>query len=612
MIHTLTATILLAVVQDFDQALEQGDQRLEEAKALYESAKLRGSLEGFNDAAFKLEEARVKFLAVQELATGEKQKAAGERLRNAQQLARLIADGRKAVSTPAVPLPADAPPSKPSEPVPPAAPAPRADVRPARWPIPDASEQRKAELTVRNFFKDDYSRKDTAGRKSLAKSLLEQAIRREDAPAVLWVLGREAMDVAASAGDVEVAFQASDFLSSAFEVGGLTMKLGALASAGKAAKAPDDLRALGERYLQLAEDAAAAEDYPQAEQAAQQAVSAAKRAGDAEAAALAGTRAKQIAELRSISASAYRARAVLLSKDASDGAACLEFGRYLCLIRNDWGRGLAFLGKGADPVLKVLAGKEQAKPSAAADLVALGDGWWDAAEKEKLAPFKSGSRARARHHYEAARGLATGLTKAHVERRLEEAARAALPPPIDLLRLVDPARDTAAGSWVRSGAALSSTVKRGNARLAFPYQPPEEYDLSLVVTRHEGEGSIYVKLHAGSVGFWFYLDAWSRTISGIGLLEGRTPDVNETRVNGAFLKDGRPSTILCAVRRESLTVSIDGRKILEYKGSWSRLSEGENLRMPDPRALGLGYHEGRVTLLKATLTPLSGSGQKLR
>jgi hypothetical protein len=64
------------------------------------------------------------------------------------------------------------------------------------------------------------------------------------------------------------------------------------------------------------------------------------------------------------------------------------------------------------------------------------------------------------------------------------------PPPaaIDLLALVDPAKDTKEGSWERRGADLigSGTGTGGNpghAILGLPYRPPAEYDFTVSYTR---------------------------------------------------------------------------------------------------------------------------------
>src|SRR5689334_16883773 len=84
-------------VQD-DKILERGDKLLEEAKSAYEEARTNGSVAAFVDAGFKLEEARIKFIVLQEIGTPEKQKIATDRMRAINQLNKLIHDGKVAIS----------------------------------------------------------------------------------------------------------------------------------------------------------------------------------------------------------------------------------------------------------------------------------------------------------------------------------------------------------------------------------------------------------------------------------------------------------------------------------------------------------------------------------
>ena len=93
--------------QDLDKILERADGLLDEAKKLYEGARVSGSAAAFVDAGFKLEEARIKYIVLQEIGSAEKQKTAADQLRTVQQLNKLINDGKKAAAPSVAP---DAPP----------------------------------------------------------------------------------------------------------------------------------------------------------------------------------------------------------------------------------------------------------------------------------------------------------------------------------------------------------------------------------------------------------------------------------------------------------------------------------------------------------------------
>lgn len=84
---------LQAAAQE-DQILERGEKLLEEAKAAYEDARARSSVAAFVDAGFKLEEARIKFIVLQEIGAPEKQKIAADRLRAVNQLSKLSTTAR--------------------------------------------------------------------------------------------------------------------------------------------------------------------------------------------------------------------------------------------------------------------------------------------------------------------------------------------------------------------------------------------------------------------------------------------------------------------------------------------------------------------------------------
>ncbi|MGH2690166.1 MAG: hypothetical protein ACRDKW_15375, partial [Actinomycetota bacterium] len=90
---------------------------------------------------------------------------------------------------------------------------------------------------------------------------------------------------------------------------------------------------------------------------------------------------------------------------------------------------------------------------------------------------------------------------------------------IDLLKLVDPAKDSVQGAWRFEGTALVTGPARFS-RLQIPYVPPAEYDLRAVVERKDGSNSIVFGLVAGGRQFCFVLDAFERdTASGIDLID---------------------------------------------------------------------------------------------
>jgi hypothetical protein len=239
----LLALLAVAAVQeitpqDVDAILKKADALFEEAKSGYDDARAKNSVPGFVDSGFKLEEARFKYLVVQEIGSADNRKLAADRLRAVQQLGKLIRESKLAVSAgPAAPAPP--PPDKPGEPpakeAAPAASKPAAELL-ARLPVPDAAKQKEAEKSVRDLFKSEYAKKAPADRQALAAALLDQAARTADDPSGRWVLYREAQEIAVQAGDPKLAVAAVDGAARVFDIDALAQKNAALTAIGKTAK----------------------------------------------------------------------------------------------------------------------------------------------------------------------------------------------------------------------------------------------------------------------------------------------------------------------------------------------------------------------------------------
>src|SRR5436190_16375659 len=130
--------------QDLDVVLQKADALLEQAKSEYEAARDQGSSGGFVTAGFRLEEARLKYIALQEIGTPEKQKIAADRIRAVNQLGKLIHDGKVAVTgTPAAETVPDKPAPAPDAPPPAPAPPPmKAAEIMTRSAPPEAAKQK--------------------------------------------------------------------------------------------------------------------------------------------------------------------------------------------------------------------------------------------------------------------------------------------------------------------------------------------------------------------------------------------------------------------------------------------------------------------------------------
>jgi hypothetical protein len=327
--------------QDLDKVLEKADLLLEEAKSAYEEARSKSSVPAFVDAGFKLEEARIKYLVLQEIGAADKQKTASDRLRAVNQLSKLIHDGKVAINSPAGPAPQPGAPDSPTpQPADSAGPRPLPPAKIAanvnkRVSVPDPARIRDAEKAIRELFKDQYSKKAPVDRQQLARTLLDQADRTADDPAARWVLFREAQDLAAQVGDLHTAIQSVEGASLVFDVDPLILKSAAVAAAGKAAKTPPESAALAEVLLRMADDFIAADQYDQASKAVQDAAQHSRRSTQAALVARATAKTKEIADAKTRFASMKKSLETL-ARTPEDGPANLEMGLFLCFVKGSW------------------------------------------------------------------------------------------------------------------------------------------------------------------------------------------------------------------------------------------------------------------------------------
>jgi hypothetical protein len=607
--------------QDIESILQRADKLLEESKSAYEDASSKNSVQGFIDAGFRLEEARIKYLVLQEIGSPEKQTLAGQRLRTVNQLSKLIHDGKVAVGgTPAVPAPPQPPDPGPVKPPPAAgdlpakpAPSPKAVDATKRAALPDATKQKEAEKLVKDLYKERYGKKEPGERKALAHLLLDQAARSQEDPAAMWVLYREAQDLATQICDVRLALEVVDATSRVFDIDSAAMRAAALAASAKAARAPEEFTSLSRAYLALTDEFVRADQFESAEKAAASALQHARVSRDADLIPKSTSRTKEVAEAKTLYQS-MKAVMTAQARNPDDPAANLDIGRFLCFVKGSWDLGLRFIVKGSDLSLKALAERELSLPSQVADRVSLADGWYELGEKERSPLKKSQLLAHAKSIYESALPDSAALVRAKIEKRLADlessgpgAAR------VDLLRVVDPRRDSVQGAWRIENQTLVSPME-AFPRIQFPYAPPSEYDLTLVVERKAtipgpDAGGLYAGLVGGEKQFGVEIDAGGKS-SGIWVSEkGGTLGAS---VRGSFLSEGRAHSIVYKVRASKVEVRVDGSVVLDWPADYSKVWIHPSWKASDARVLYLGAYKATYIIKQVSLLPVTGSGKLTR
>ncbi|HEV3006510.1 MAG TPA: NPCBM/NEW2 domain-containing protein [Pirellulales bacterium] len=286
-------------------------------------------------------------------------------------------------------------------------------------PVPSGDTLDQAKRSFEEKFADDLqAAKAPDLRLSVARKILQAANEAGAGSAERYALLDQARELAASVGSSKVAFDAIDDLAQEFEIDELDLRLATL---DEAAKAPFSQAAKREQFdsaRELIEDCVDDDHFPEALRAATLAQAAARPLKDT---ALTRQIAEQKKDLDKLAKAFAQIKDDLerLAADANDPAANLAVGKFYCLVKDDWERGLPHLAAGGDVSLKDLAQRELAKPNGAFDQKSLGDAWWDLSRKER-GPLKPALAGRAGFWYRRALPLLTGIEKEAVEKRLKE------------------------------------------------------------------------------------------------------------------------------------------------------------------------------------------------
>lgn len=165
-------------------------------------------------------------------------------------------------------------------------------------------------------------------------------------------------------------------------------------------------------------------------------------------------------------------------------------------------------------------------------------------------------------------------------------------PAIDLLGRIDPRRDAVEGDWRLSKGVLTFAGDKEWSRIQVPYHPPEEYDLTVVAERVRGTEILILGLVVGGRQATVVLDGWGGGVSGLERIDGKVSQDNETTHRGWRFANGKPTTIVCKVRKSGVAVTCDGRQIVDWRGEAERLSVVGGWKVPDEKQLFLGGWKG--------------------
>ncbi len=291
-----------------------------------------------------------------------------------------------------------------------------------KHPEPTEETVKRIREEIRGLFKAKYADRSSEARKTLAAQFLQYGQNRDEKPETRYVLLREAIDLATETSDVQTALEAVDEIVRDFAVDGVVLREKVLSEVRVSSQDPETAQQVAEAYAVLVEEAIVADDYDTASRAVYKAKSAARSTKDSALMDRMEALSKELTALRT-EYNDVRKHHATLKKHPDDPEANSAYGAYLCLVKGDWDRGLPLLAKGSDTMLKGMAEREAAGGDDLKAVMALGDGWWDLAEKRK-ATEKQLVLERAGFWYEKARaGEVYGLDRIKVEKRLGELAK---------------------------------------------------------------------------------------------------------------------------------------------------------------------------------------------
>jgi hypothetical protein len=272
---------------------------------------------------------------------------------------------------------------------------------------------------VRGLHRDEYEAAKSADEKHvLASRLLQLARETTDDATARFVLLEEAQGIAAEAGDGQTAFQAIDEMAATFQIDPLPRKASALAKFARLARLSVQHFAIMQQAWDLLSRAIAQDDYATAAVLGETALAAVEKSHAGWLLKDFRARTHQVRKLaaRYAELDASRTR---LQADPQDAEANLALGRFYCLMKGEWARGLPMLKAGSDAKLNELAETEAKAESTSSERVPLANAWFELAQQEEDGVAQSQLQWRAGYWFTRAAPRLAGLERAAVEKKLD-------------------------------------------------------------------------------------------------------------------------------------------------------------------------------------------------
>ncbi|HEX7900009.1 MAG TPA: protein kinase [Planctomycetota bacterium] len=369
-----------------------------------------------------------------------------------------------------------------------------------------------------------------------------------------------------------------------------------LKAARKGVKTPEDAVTLAREHLEAAEKAVEGGDFELASRLLKEAGDISRQARDAPGAAEAAARTSEIPELKREYEKALKAEA------GQDDASAAIVGRWLCFFRDRWEEGLPLFAKTSEAARRELAG------APAKDVA---NAWHDAAQKEKN-PERRRLLQRAAFWYHRVEGADRDVERRVAAIEKETGSKTW----IDLLRRLDPKKDTNTGKWDLASGALTGTSEEDWIRYHLPYAPPAEYDLRMTLQRTDGRWEFLAALpleNNARVGVVMEGYDNGDTV-GFEYIDGTDADDPPYTGIRSIFDDRKPHAILVQVRRARLLFWSDGKVLIDttFDPKKAKLDDDAHYGPPDARCLIIGLNSSTYRCTDLQVLPISGPGRLLR
>jgi len=516
--------------------------------------------------------------------------------------------------------------------------------QPSKQPIPSPEEIVRGEAMVRQTYEAELAKATTvADKQKLALRWMDEAAGTTDDPGARFALLKLAQQIGLEIGDPELILRAIDEAGKYFEFDVSSAKQAALQKAARQSRPPGQAKLFAEKCALLMHQAIKQENFSWAFECGRAAYIAAKQANDSTLLKSLAAEGQRLLALRAEYEKVQEAQK-RLAQQPEDPEVNRLVGRYLCLVQENWAKGLPHLARSNDPDLKPAAEKDLAQPTDVRGQIDLADLWWDLAQKQP-GPEKEALQRRAAWWYRQALPQATGLDKTKAAVRLAEVSgksetekptpptgkkppkptppeagkTLSIPPgtTADLLKQIDPKRHRLTGEWLfRGGRLVGTPGLTGTAALHIPLVPTGAYELQMDFVRTAGDGIIGLLLPVGQQRCVILLD-YRPGVHGIDTVAGQRADNNSTTTRGA-LQTGRPYRLQIKVvpdgSEASVTVSLDDRPLFFYRGPAQDLQLHKEFTLRTVtgmalltrsslavQSLGLRLQSGRVLLTEPPL-----------